>query len=405
MHDAAKKMNSPSQTPDNRSVNQTNEYPKSSAHALIPKRSLFEVLQAYDAKMIPTNIQKLEDELAQATATCIQDPHHAIHQQLLDLSLVLNQPLEFHAILDTIAMRFASADAESERYQPFKDHLVHQHVRLCIASLRALYPKFKTVLLDLETTMFKEHNGTIDDMILKSSINAKQIAAHSLSLLHEVIHIIATRFSCKQEVDMNRYLKIKQQIVSALLAHSLNEKPSDDEPFRQMKNHIEICFEQENPLTYLEDNKKAIATQLHDIFKASPANFYTLIHAFDKGFAYSNIALEEEVYPTAPYFKAYFAPRQAIQSIRDLKSKTYSSKINHTIENVARYFETGLADPDPKTYFKRNQSLLERHINRLQSTPGSLWHSLLNAITRLVCSCLSLFNCHLHGGERTVETC
>ena len=63
MHDAAKKMNSPSQTPDNRSVNQTNEYPKSSAHALIPKRSLFEVLQAYDAKMIPTNIQKLEDEL------------------------------------------------------------------------------------------------------------------------------------------------------------------------------------------------------------------------------------------------------------------------------------------------------------------------------------------------------
>ena len=101
--------------------------------------------------------------------------------------------------------------------------------------------------------------------------------------------------------------------------------------------------------------------------------------------------MEEEVYPTAPYFKAYFAPRQAIQSIRDLKSKTYSSKINHTIENVARYFETGLADPDPKTYFKRNQSLLERHINRLQSTPGSLWHSLLNAITRLVCSCLSLF--------------
>ncbi len=394
MHDAAKKMNSPSQTSDNRSVTQTNEYLMSSAHALIPRRSLFEVLQAYDAKMIPTNIQKLEDELAQATATFIQVPHHSLHQQLLDLSLVLNQPLEFHAILDTIAMRFASAGAEqdfSERYQQFKDQLVHQHVRLCIASLQALYPKFKTALLDLETAMFEKHNGNIDDMFLKSSINAKRIAANSISLLHEVIHIIATRFSCKQEVNMNRYLKIKQQIVSALLAHSLNEKQSDDEHFRQMKNHIEICFKQENPLTYLEDNKKAIATQLHYIFQVSPANFYTLIHTFDKGFAYSNIALEEEVYPTAPYFKAYFAPRQAIQSIRDLKSKTYSSKINHAIDNVARYFETGLADPDPKTYFKKNQPLLERHLNGLQSTPGSLWHSLLNVITGLVCSCFSLF--------------
>jgi hypothetical protein len=248
------------------------------------------------------------------------------------------------------------------------------------------FSEFKEVLLDLETALVNERY-TNETFSQGTIAQVKTIAARDIDLWHQVIDIIATRLSNSnsEEVNSDGYLKIKQQLVSCLLEDLLSEELVLD------GDHcIKTCFGEKNPIAYLISKKKAIKQQLQQTFNTSQPHFYKLINAFYKGFEYSNIGLEE-VYNTAPYFETLFAPLKAIQNIRDLKSATNLSNINHALERIAKHFETGLADSSPKTYFNNNQAALMRDLNLLQSTPGSLWCSLLNAIYRLVSSCLSIF--------------